>query len=377
MTALRPTIVPNRRKRRRWPIVLGVVAAVVAVLVVASSFITLPYYVLVPGDAVPVTNLISVPGQKPAQVLHGKILLTDVGVSQVRLINYLPDLLDSNVALVRSSALLGSAPASEFYLQGAVDMAESQLTAKVAALRQLGYSVPETNAGAVIYQIVPGSPAWRQLVVGDVITRVGNSPVTSTAGLVAAIRAQAPGATVTLGIDNLLEHSQRTISVRLSSAPGSPRTAFLGVYALTQAAYAMPVGLHLSSDGIGGPSAGLAFTLGILDKLAGGDITGGKVVAATGTMHPDGTVGPVGGVSEKTIAVERAGASVFLVPPAEFAKAEAKATPGLHVIAVSSLSQALRALARLGGHLGRAARGPLPGPGGHSAPPGWQEAPWS
>jgi PDZ domain-containing protein len=366
-----------RLRHRLWIVVVVVVAALI-VLVVVGSLVTLPYYVLEPGDAIPVTGLITLASDHQAPRLEGNVLLTDVGVAPVKLINYLPDLLDSNVALIRSSELLGSAPVSEFDRQGAVDMAESQLTAKAVALRQLGYSVPETDVGAVIYQIVPGSPAWKTLKVGDVITGVGTTKVTDVNDLVQAIRAERPGDTVTIRIDDLLDHNRpSTVTVRLESAPGSSKTAFLGVYALTQGSYALPIQIHLANDGIGGPSAGLAFTLGILDKLAGGDITGGRVVAATGTIHPDGSVGPVGGVSEKTIAVERAGATVFFVPPAEYAKALAKATPHLKVLAVSSLAQALHDLAALGGRLGRAATGPPPGPGGHSAPPGWQDAPWS
>jgi PDZ domain-containing protein len=102
---------------------------------------------------------------------------------------------------------------------------------------------------------------------------------------------------------------------------------------------------------IGGPSAGLSMTLGIIDKLSGGDLTGKRIVAATGTIDPSGAVGDVGGVAEKTIAVERAGATVFLVPPEELKAAESKATPQLHVYAVSSLDEALRILKRLGGTL--------------------------
>ena len=89
--------------------------------------------------------------------------------------------------------------------------------------------------------------------------------------------------------------------------------------------------------------------MGIIDKLSGGDLTGKRIVAATGTIDPAGDVGDVGGVAQKTIAVERAGATVFFVPPQELAVARSTATPQLHVYAVSSLTQALRILQRLGG----------------------------
>jgi PDZ domain-containing protein len=92
-------------------------------------------------------------------------------------------------------------------------------------------------------------------------------------------------------------------------------------------------------------------SLGIIDKLSSGKLTGGRVVAATGTIDQNGNVGDVGGVAEKTIAVERAGATVFFVPKVELKTAEAKASPQLHVYAVSNLDQVLRILKGLGGNV--------------------------
>jgi PDZ domain-containing protein len=90
-------------------------------------------------------------------------------------------------------------------------------------------------------------------------------------------------------------------------------------------------------------------TLGIIDKLSGGHLTGKRIVAATGTIDSQGKVGDVGGVPQKTIAVERAGATIFFVPPQEYKAALSKDTPQLHVYAVSTLDQALAILKRFGG----------------------------
>ena len=94
---------------------------------------------------------------------------------------------------------------------------------------------------------------------------------------------------------------------------GDPQAADIPAMG-TQPAYEFPFSVSINSDDIGGPSAGLAWTLGIISKLSGGDITGGKTVAATGTIHPDGTVGDVGGVKQKTVAVQRAGATLSWCP---------------------------------------------------------------
>jgi Lon-like protease len=131
--------------------------------------------------------------------------------------------------------------------------------------------------------------------------------------------------------------------------PATKATAYLGIETAQQIDWDFPVKVSVHTADIGGPSAGLAMTLGIIDKLSGGDLTGKRTVAATGTIDAQGDVGDVGGVAQKTIAVERAGATVFFVPPQEYSAAMSKDTPQLHVYAVSSLDQALQILKRLGG----------------------------
>ena len=114
--------------------------------------------------------------------------------------------------------------------------------------------------------------------------------------------------------------------------------------------YAYPFPVSINVIDIGGPSAGLAMTLGVIDTLSGGKLTGGHTVAATGTMDSLGNVGDVGGVAQKTIAVENAGATIFLVPPGEYKDAKSKQRPGLKIYAVSTLDQALKVLPDHGGH---------------------------
>jgi PDZ domain-containing protein len=245
------------------------------------------------------------------------------------------------------------------------------------AFRQVGVPVVEHDVGAVVYVVLTRSPAWGHVQVGDVVRAVDATSVTNASGLVAAIRSHRPGDVVTLTLGSVTDPAKsHEVRVRLGADPERPGVGFLGVIAFTQPSYGLPERVSIFDDGIGGPSAGLAFTLGLIDDLVGGDLTGGKVVAATGTIRPDGTVGAVGGVPQKTVAVARAGASVFLVPASEAPSAKRVAPRTLRVVPVDDLRQALAVLASLGGHLGAAASGPPPGPGGHSAPAGWQDAPW-
>ncbi|HXX89972.1 MAG TPA: PDZ domain-containing protein [Acidimicrobiales bacterium] len=390
MTTSETTLPPGTsvplRPRRRGRVVVLVLFVVVLVVVVVAGRITLPYYAIVPGQAESVAALITVPKGK-ASTVHGQLMLTDVGVNDVKLLTVVGDLLDSDTQLVKSGDLTGNLPVSEFDDQGTVDMAESQMTAEAVALRQLGYAVPEHDAGVTVYVVDPASHAWHVLHVGDVITAVDGVPTPTTAALVAAIHTHRPGERVTLRVGSISDPSAgHDVSMTLGSAVENGKTVpVVGIGAPdvpipgmgTQPVYDLPFPVQVSADGIGGPSAGLAFTLGIINALSGGNLTGGKRVAATGTIHPDGTVGDVGGVPQKTVAVERAGATLFLVPPQEYAAAQSKATPSLKVVAVSSLAQAMATLAHYGGSIGSAAAGPPAGPGGHSVPYDWQDAPWT
>lgn len=388
MTTSSTTLPPTSRgRRRRWPAVVVVAAVVLVGAAAIASHITLNYYAEVPGQAQPVSRLETVP-KSHAHRLDGAVLLTDVGVTSVSALQYLPDRWSSTTTLVPTDDLTGGLPTREFDLQGTVDMEESQMTAEAVALRQLGYRVPETDVGVTLYAIIPGTPAYRSLQVGDVVTAVDGVPTTNPPALVAAIDHDQPGQTVSLSVGTVTDPTAtHQVVVRLGSQrQGKVVRPILGIpYSLatdadgmgTQAMYAMPLPLSISSDGIGGPSAGLAFTLGLIDRLGGGDLTGGRVVAATGTIDPTGAIGEIGGLPQKTVAVQNAHASVFLVPAAQAAIARAHAKAGLTVLGVRTLGQALEDLRRLGGHLGLAAAGPVPGPAGHGVPADWSSSPWS
>src|SRR5471032_821364 len=200
---LPPTVMADDPRRRRMPIVLISVGVLLVALFIVASLVTVNYDELVPGQAQAVSNLITVPPGKGHR-LHGKVLLTDVGlIENLRLIALLPAWLDSDATLVKTGQLTGNLPEAEFNDQGTVDMAESQLTAKSVALRQLGYSVPERDVGATVYGIEPGTPGYKALTVGDVITAVDGVATPNPGDLIAAIRSHAPGQRVTLQVGSI------------------------------------------------------------------------------------------------------------------------------------------------------------------------------
>jgi Lon-like protease len=355
-------------RRRKWPAVLGILLAVILATVAILNRISVNYYVITPGDATPVAQYIDVPAADN-HPLTGKILLTDVYVTHLNAFSWLQyTYFDSNSEVISGPELLGPTTNESQYLdQGYLQMAQAQTFATAAALSRLGYTVTSTNAGALIYGIASGSPAASTLHVAQVITAVNSTPVTTDCSLIGALHGLTPGTKAVLRVEEssindvgqFVNGPTVTKSVTLGTPPkglldtgcGTPTkpTAYLGISPQTQQDWQFPVKVTVHTQNIGGPSAGLSMTLGIMDKLSSGRLTGNRIVAATGTIDQNGNVGDVGGVAEKTIAVERAGATVFFVPSVEYKAAESKATPQLHVYAVSNLDQVLRILKSLGG----------------------------
>ena len=137
------------------------------------------------------------------------------------------------------------------------------------------------------------------------------------------------------------------------AAPDDPTRAIIGIAPEDRISdFDFPIDVTIDSGNVGGPSAGLAFTLAVLDVLTPGELTGGHRVAVTGTMSLDGTVGPVGGGAQKAIAVRDAGYEVFLVPSDELEEVREAVGDDVEVIAVDTLDEALAALDSLGGNAG-------------------------
>ncbi len=370
----------GRGRRRGRVIALVVLASLITVVLVAgvvAQRVSLNQYVITPGDATPVAQFIAVPAADN-HPLTGRILLTDVYVTQLNALSYLfYRYVDSNNEIISGTDLLGSTPdQTQLGEQGYLQMAQAQSYATAAALSHLGYAVHATNAGALVYDVEPGSPAATTLRVGQVITAVNATSTPTPCALIDALHGVVPGTTVSLAVkENSISATGQILSgpvahksVRLTAPPKglsgracgtSAPTAYLGISPEQQQDWHFPVDVTVHTQDIGGPSAGLAMTLGIMDKLSSGRLTGARIVAATGTIDSNGTVGDVGGVAEKTIAVERAGATVFFVPSVELRVAQAKADAQLHVYGVDNLGQVLRILRRLGGSVPTGATKPV------------------
>lgn len=366
------SVPPSRgRRRRRWFRAGLAAAALVVIAAAVADHVDLEEYAVTPGVAQPVAPLIRVPAAR-AHRIHGRLLLTDVYLSQVSALGYLVDRVEGAQLLPAATVLGPATPPAQLTAQGYLEMAQSQAAAKAAALRRLGDRVAARTVGVVVFAVVPGGPASGHLQVGQLVKAVDGQATRNACTFSQALARHRAGSTVQLTVERttvsphavLVPGPTTLVRVRLARWPrsvarpsatptcpgaGNRSRGFLGVEAETEVHYTDPFPISISTTSIGGPSAGLAMTLGIINVLSTGRLTGGRTVAATGTIDPAGAVGEVGGVRQKTVAVERAGATAFFVPAAQRATAEAVATPGLRVYGVRSLTQALSVLRRLGG----------------------------
>lgn len=337
----------DARRRRRWLIAVAVLVILLGLAVAAS--LPVPYYSVAPGSALQVNHLIRVPKER-AFPPNGKIMLATVALRRLTAPEMVAGWLDSDVDVVPEEQILGSTPRSHFSRQNRELMDDSKQLAAVVALRHMGVPVPEHGSGAQVMATEEGSPAHGRLRVGEVVTAVDGRPTALASHLVQSIRTHRPQDRVSLQVLDQQGNS-RVEEVVVGTSRHRPG-GYLGVYVRTKdQRFDFPFEVKIESGDIGGPSAGLAFTLGLVDSLTSGELTGGKKVAATGTVELDGSVGNVGGVAQKTAAVRAVGADYFLVPAGEYDEAVSRAGDDLEVIKASNVSEALAALARLGGEV--------------------------
>lgn len=343
------------------------------------------YYRLAPGSVRTTEDLIAVDGSEVFDDDLGVIGYTTIEMGPATVFEAFVGWIDPHTDLLTRQEALGDRDPDENRQINLQLMDSSKQLAAAVALSELGYEVGTSGTGALVLEILPGSAADGVLAVGDTIVAVEDRSVTSNDELGEELDGFAPSDTAHLRIERPIDlpatEGSTTVpasTTPVAAGPGSPvarpdgaphatvevfelevvlgaaeedpTVPRLGVSTVTRDfQYLLPFDVTIDSGSVGGPSAGLAFTLGVIDVLTPGPLTGDKQVATTGTISFDGVVGPVGGVHQKTIAVRQAGADVFLVPPDEFAEASRWAGDGLEVIAVANVDEALAALDRVGG----------------------------
>jgi Lon-like protease len=298
------------------------------------------YDIRLVDPAHPADPLVTVPGEKPHHP-PGPIYFVDVREREARLLERLfPFARADGSSLVKAPPI----PSAVEQQIGVQDMQESQKVAAVVALQHLGYKVNARSDGVTIVLVDPDAPAAKVLRTSDVILSADGQKVTSVVRLRAVLARHRPGDRVRITYRR--DGKVRSATIKTVADPQDSNRALIGVSARDALHVTLPVNIKIDAGGVGGPSAGLAFALDILQEL-GRDVTHGHKVAATGELGLDGAVGPIGGVKQKTLGVRKAGVDVFLVPAGENAREARRYADGLRIIPVKNFPQALRALATL------------------------------
>ena len=348
----RPPRVNGRTLRNRIAPLLSLV--VVGGLIFGMNY-KFDYVEILPGSADVVSERLTISGTKTFKP-KGTVMWATVGLRRgLGVFELLDGWLRSDTDVFPRKEILGDETRTESDLRSRAEMDDAKLVARVTVARRLGFRT--SNGGAEILDLDEKAPAHSRLKTHDLIVSADGKAVCLQGDLAEVVKTKKPGDPIVLGIKRrtsgegkpLTRSAVQEIPVRTYKPEGANR-AFVGVVLgpAKERPCSFPFTVDIDTARIGGPSAGLAMTLAMLDQLSPGELTGGVKVAATGTIESNGDVGEIGGVKQKTAAVKAAGAKLFIVPAAEYPIAK-KQAGSMRVVGVRTLDEALAALVAIGG----------------------------
>jgi PDZ domain-containing protein len=356
--------VVTRRRLPIWPFVVAGFMLLLGSFVFAAVAIpiSVPYYAMAPGPVSDVSDFVQVP--EPSDTTEGELFFLTVSLQEVNVIEWVAAKLDSRVDLTPVENIRPAGVSQEeLRVQNLNLMNRSKDNAKFVALTYLGYEVTYDGSGALINATIEDSAAEGLLFEGDVIIAVDGEPVEFSTDAVDMIGGRAPGDRLMLTVERPDPEDAgalTTLDIEVVLGPyrfidedgnvlDDPDRGMVGVL-LTDAAVEVifPVDVEIDSQNIGGPSAGLMFTLEIIDALTDEDITHGRRIAGTGTIDAEGNVGGIGGMRQKTFGAIDVGAEYLLVPASNYDEAVAAAGDDITVVRVETLEDAMTFLNSLG-----------------------------
>ncbi|WKU46916.1 PDZ domain-containing protein [Streptomyces sp. VNUA116] len=346
---------------RRTATMLASLLMLIALLC-AGVLIPVPYAEMSPG---PTVNTLGEHGGEPVLQISGHETYPTTGnlnMTTVRVTGsqYRMNLVEAvygwiahdNLVVPHATLYPDDKTPDELNQETAEEFSQSQESAKVAALKQLDIPV---GTRTVVASVVKNSPAEGQLHAGDVIKAVDGTEIKQPGDVAKLVTKHQPGQKVTFRIVPAKEAAaaekekrqpagEQDIALTTAKAPDDKR-AVVGIQAGTDHTFPFTINIKLAD--VGGPSAGLMFALGIVDKLTPGDLTGGKFIAGTGTIDDNGKVGPIGGVEMKTVGARNKGAQYFLTPKDNCAAAAKDKPAGLTLVKVDTIGDAIGALEKI------------------------------
>lgn len=348
-------------RRRRWYLALlslgALVAVTAAVITVPAQWVgrAVPGHSIVdnggvafmPGEATTANDRLKISGLEYFEP-DGTILFTTVSIDNTLTVaEWIQSWFDEDIELHTQESVFGDRTSEEQREHNLELMATSIDISVFVALDHLGIKMFDA-IGLYFDSTIEGAPADGILEPGQVIVELDGIPITTLRSLRDLLEDRAPGNAVTLTVEGD-GATRREVPITLGDHPDNDG-GFIGIRGVRERLVRrqLPFDIDIESGSYSGPSAGLSFTLAVIDALTPGELTGGRTVAVTGTMSIDGSVGLVGGVTQKAVAANRAGADLFIVPHGSTAEAVAGAGD-MAVVGVSSLAEALAALEAYGG----------------------------
>ncbi|WP_027342701.1 YlbL family protein [Hamadaea tsunoensis] len=326
-------------RRRGWTVLMGALLAAFLVYLIGQAPVR--YVILGPGPTFNTLgqydgkSVIQVTG-KPTSTSDGQLRMVTVNITDnITLLEAMKAWFDPHEKVVPRELIYPPDQSNQQVEQENKEaFTASQSSAETVALRELGYPVLVT-----VTDVVADGAAAGKLAKGDVIATVDGTPVTSAQKLQDLVRAKPAGSTLAVG----RVRAGATETVQITTKPADDGTPRIGVSVENKQPHdGIDITYHL--ENVGGPSAGLMFTLGTIDVLKPEDLTGGKVIAGTGTMDDEGNVGVIGGIAQKLVGAKDDKATYFLTPAGNCAEAKANAVAGLTLVKVDTIDSALTAL---------------------------------
>jgi PDZ domain-containing protein len=330
----------------KWPWILAAFLIAIGIAIAIAWPINVPYYTLSPGPVYDTSDFIEVEDGYVSE--QGELLFLTVSLKEANVFEYAAGTLDERVTVSARENVRPTGVSNEDLRRESLDaMEQSKQDATFVALTELGYEVTFIGTGAIVIETIPDSAADGVLRAGDIIIELDGQTVAFRSDIIDQLGDLGIGDDVTFVIerpvdDSAHEFTDEEVQIELGPHVDDPTRPMIGILlGNNEPIVEFPVEVVIDSQNIGGPSAGLMFTLQIMDQLTEDELTSGHRIAGTGTIRRDGTVGSIGGIRQKIFGAIGAGATAVLVPAANFDDAVEAAGDDITVVRVETVDDAL------------------------------------
>ena len=325
------------RKERpsSWPLYVVGALFLVGALVLGVWNLELPYLAFSSGPVSDAADAI-VAGEVDTFPPEGELLMLTVVSQEVNLFEAMIAGVDPSIDLVPKEAFRQPDETDEDYRKRVLQqMDDSQTRAITVALEHLGYEMIPTDV--LITDLVPDIPAAEVLEIGDSVDSFNGTEIVRSTDLTDLLEGLEPGDVIDIGVTR--DGNPQTLQVELAERDDPEGGAMIGITVGELSEPPFP--LTIEAGDVGGPSAGMMHTLAIIDTLTPGEMTQGHIVAGTGTIAYDGAVGPIGGIRQKVVGAEAAGAEYILVPADNYESALTAPRKSIEIVSIATLQDAI------------------------------------